>query len=64
LQTITEISEGSGSENLKSLPNVIVVGEAAERIDAIEMTEELDPDIVLMELPARHSHSLRAGGRS
>ena len=38
------------SEYLNCLPNVIVVGEAADGIEAIEKTEKLDPDVVLMDI--------------
>ena len=38
------------SEYLNCLPNVIVVGEAADGIDAIEKTGRLDPDIVLIDI--------------
>jgi DNA-binding NarL/FixJ family response regulator len=35
---------------LRRLPNVVVVGEACDGIDAIEMTAKLDPDIILMDI--------------
>jgi DNA-binding NarL/FixJ family response regulator len=38
------------AEYLNCLPNVIVVGEAADGLDAIEKTGTLDPDIVLMDI--------------
>lgn len=37
-------------EYLCSLPNVLVVGEAVNGIDAIEKTRRLDPELVLMDI--------------
>jgi DNA-binding NarL/FixJ family response regulator len=48
------------SEYLNCLPNVIVVGEAADGIDAIEKTETLDPDIVLMDISMPRCNGLDA----
>jgi two-component system nitrate/nitrite response regulator NarL len=48
------------SEYLNCLPNVIVVGEAADGIDAIEMTRMLDPDIVLMDISMPRCNGLDA----
>jgi DNA-binding NarL/FixJ family response regulator len=48
------------SEYLNCLPNVIVVGEAADGIDAIEKTEKLDPDIVLMDISMPRCNGLDA----
>ena len=38
------------SDYLRRLPNVVVVGEADDGIDVIDKTEELDPDVVLMDI--------------
>jgi len=48
------------SEYLKCLPNVIVVGEAADGIDAIEKTGRLDPDIVLIDISMPRCTGLEA----
>jgi two-component system, NarL family, response regulator NreC len=48
------------AEYLKRLPNVIVVGEAADGIDAIEQTGKLDPDIVLMDISMPRCNGLDA----
>jgi DNA-binding NarL/FixJ family response regulator len=48
------------ADYLKRLPNVIVVGEAADGIDAIEKTEKLDPDIVLMDISMPRCNGLDA----
>jgi DNA-binding NarL/FixJ family response regulator len=48
------------SEYLNCLPNVIVVGEAADGIDAIEKTEKYDPDIVLMDISMPRCNGLDA----
>jgi DNA-binding NarL/FixJ family response regulator len=48
------------SEYLNSLPNVVVVGEAADGIDAIEKTEMLDPDIVMMDISMPRCNGLDA----
>jgi DNA-binding NarL/FixJ family response regulator len=45
---------------LKSLPNVIVVGEAVDGIDAIEKTGRLDPEIVLMDISMPRCTGLEA----
>ena len=48
------------SEYLNCLPNVIVVGEAADGIDAIEKTESLDPDIVFLDISMPRCNGLDA----
>mgnify|MGYP001240428651 FL=1 len=48
------------SEYLNCLPNVIVVGEAADGIDAIEKTGRLDPDIVLIDISMPRCTGLEA----
>jgi DNA-binding NarL/FixJ family response regulator len=48
------------SEYLNYLSNVIVVGEAVDGIDAIEKTEKLDPDIVLMDISMPRCNGLEA----
>lgn len=48
------------TEYLMSLPNVIVVGEAADGIDAIEKTGRLDPDIVLIDISMPRCTGLEA----
>ncbi|MCX6141676.1 MAG: response regulator transcription factor [Ignavibacteriales bacterium] len=48
------------SEYLNCLPNVIVVGEAVDGIDAIEKTGKLDPDIVLMDISMPRCNGLDA----
>jgi DNA-binding NarL/FixJ family response regulator len=48
------------STYLSCLPNVIVVGEATDGIDAIEKTEKLDPDIVLMDISMPRCNGLDA----
>lgn len=35
---------------LASMPNVELIGEAASGVDAIEMAERLQPDVILMDL--------------
>ena len=48
------------SEYLNCLPNVIVVGEAVDGIDAIDKTEALHPDIVLMDISMPRCNGLDA----
>lgn len=48
------------SEYLNCLPNVIVVGEAVDGIEAIEKTKTLDPDIVLMDISMPRCTGLEA----
>jgi DNA-binding NarL/FixJ family response regulator len=48
------------SEYLNCLPNVIVVGEAADGIDVVEKTERLDPDVVLMDISMPRCNGLDA----
>ena len=48
------------SQYLNCLPNVIVVGEAADGIDAIEKTESLNPDIVLLDISMPRCNGLDA----
>jgi DNA-binding NarL/FixJ family response regulator len=48
------------TEYLNCLPNVIVVGEAADGLDAIEKTAQLDPDIVLMDISMPRCNGLDA----
>jgi two-component system, NarL family, nitrate/nitrite response regulator NarL len=48
------------SEYMKCLPNVIVVGEAVDGIDAIEKTKNLNPDIVLMDISMPRCNGLEA----
>jgi DNA-binding NarL/FixJ family response regulator len=48
------------SEYLNCLPNVIVVGEAVDGIDAIEKTGRLDPDIVLIDISMPRCTGLEA----
>jgi DNA-binding NarL/FixJ family response regulator len=47
-------------EYLNCLPNVIVVGEAGDGIDAIEKTDRLNPDIVLMDISMPRCNGLDA----
>jgi DNA-binding NarL/FixJ family response regulator len=48
------------SEYMMCLPNVIVVGEAVDGIDAIENTKNLNPDIVLMDISMPRCNGLEA----
>jgi DNA-binding NarL/FixJ family response regulator len=48
------------AEYLNCLPNVVVVGEAADGIDAIEKTEKYNPDIVLMDISMPRCNGLDA----
>ena len=48
------------SDYLRCLPNVVVVGEAYDGIDVIDKTEELDPDVVLMDITMPRRNGLDA----
>jgi DNA-binding NarL/FixJ family response regulator len=45
---------------LNSLPNITVVGEAIDGIDAVQQTELLDPDVVLMDIAMPRRNGLEA----
>lgn len=45
---------------LDSLPNITVVGEAIDGIDAVKQTELLDPDVVLMDIAMPRRNGLEA----
>ena len=47
-------------EFLKAVADVVVVGEAVDGIDAIDKTEQLDPDIVLMDISMPQRSGLEA----
>jgi DNA-binding NarL/FixJ family response regulator len=47
-------------EYLRSLPHVIVVGEANDGVDVVEKTERLDPDFVLMDITMPLRNGLEA----
>lgn len=50
----------SVSDYLRSLPNIVVVGEAEDGIDVIDKTEKLGPDIVLMDIAMPGRNGLEA----
>jgi two-component system response regulator DegU len=45
---------------IHSLPGVEIVGEAVDGVDVIDKTEELDPDLVLMDLSMPNQSGLDA----
>jgi len=45
---------------LESFPNISVVGEAIDGIDVVSKTEELNPDVVLMDIAMPHRNGLDA----
>ena len=47
-------------EFLDTTANVVVVGEAVDGIDAIDKTEELNPDVVLMDISMPQRDGLEA----
>jgi DNA-binding NarL/FixJ family response regulator len=48
---------------LKDLPNIEIVGEAADGREALRMTEELHPDVVLMDISMAGMNGLEATSR-
>jgi DNA-binding NarL/FixJ family response regulator len=47
-------------EFLNTTANVVVVGEAVDGIDAIDKTEQLDPDVVVMDISMPQRDGLEA----
>jgi DNA-binding NarL/FixJ family response regulator len=47
-------------EFLNTTVNVVVVGEAVDGVDAIDKTEQLDPDVVLMDISMPQRDGLEA----
>lgn len=48
------------TQYIKAMPGVEVVGEAVDGVDAIDKTESLDPDLVLMDLSMPNQSGLDA----
>lgn len=48
------------TQYIKSMPGVEIVGEAVDGVDAIDKTESLDPDLVLMDLSMPNQSGLDA----
>jgi two-component system, NarL family, response regulator DegU len=48
------------TQYIKAMPGVEVVGEAVDGVDVIDKTEELDPDLVLMDLSMPNQSGLDA----
>jgi len=47
-------------EFLDHLPNVLVIGEARDGVEAVEMAERLAPDVVLMDISMPRQNGLEA----
>jgi len=45
---------------LRSEPDIEVVGEASDGLEAIEMAKKLNPDVVLMDIAMRHLNGIEA----